>query len=58
MHKLSHQHINTQFWIVEVCTNNLATTNWAAIDDFPVPILIHNFIEDLKRTEIFSTFGV
>ena len=58
VHKLSHQHINTQFWIVEVCTNNLATTNWAAIDDFPVPILIHNFIKDLKRTEFFSTFGV
>ncbi len=58
IHKLSHQHIKTQFWIVKTNSNNLAKTKWSTIENFPVPILIHNFIEDLKRTEIFSTFEV
>lgn len=58
IHKLSHQHINTHFWIVKTVVNSLANINWETIENFPVPILIHNFIEDLKRTEIFSTFDV
>ncbi|MFK5878172.1 MAG: A/G-specific adenine glycosylase [Flavobacteriaceae bacterium] len=58
VHKLSHQHITTQFWIVKTNSNNLATIKWSTIENFPVPILIHNFIEDLKRTDIFSTFEV
>lgn len=58
VHKLSHQHISTRFWIVKTDSNKSVNTEWASIEDFPVPILIHNFIEDLKRTEIFSTFEV
>ena len=58
IHKLSHQHINTVFWIVKTATNISANTEWNNIENFPVPILIHNFFEDLKRTEIFSTFEV
>lgn len=44
IHKLSHQHLYTQFWIVE--TNNVpnATINWSAIEEYPVPILIANFL--------------
>lgn len=58
IHKLSHQHINTRFWLVDTDSNKLANIEWSTIENFPVPILIHNFIEDLKRTEIFSTFDV
>jgi len=58
VHKLSHQHINTQFWIVKINSNDSATIKWTAIKNFPVPILIYNFIEELKRTEIFSTFEI
>jgi len=56
VHKLSHQHLYTHFWIVKINTHKKAVTNWSAINDFPVPILIHNFIEDIKQTDIFTTF--
>ena len=58
IHKLSHQHISTRFWIVKMKSNKSINIEWENIENFPVPILIHNFIEDLKRTEIFSTFEV
>ncbi len=56
IHKLSHQHLYTQFWIVKVDKNKSVKIKWKHLDNFPLPILIHNFIEELKRTEIFSTF--
>ncbi|MFY9241537.1 MAG: A/G-specific adenine glycosylase [Polaribacter sp.] len=45
VHKLSHQHLNTQFWIVE--TKNLyeAKTKWSDIEKYPVPVLIANFLD-------------
>lgn len=49
IHKLSHQHLFTQFWIVK--TESLNTNNtqeWKNIDDFAIPKLIHKFIEDYK----------
>ena len=44
-HKLSHQHLHTQFWIVE--TANLLSVNvkWDEIQKYPVPVLIANFLE-------------
>ncbi|AQS94750.1 A/G-specific adenine glycosylase [Polaribacter sp. BM10] len=51
VHKLSHQHLYTQFWIVETYKHKNATTLWQNIQDFPVPILIANFLEafDIKK---------
>lgn len=51
VHKLSHQHLYTQFWIVETNKHKNATTLWQNIQDFPVPILIANFLEvfDVKK---------
>lgn len=48
VHKLSHQHLYTKFWIVE--TNSLikANVSWSSILEFPVPILIANFLEDFS----------
>ncbi|RED50434.1 A/G-specific adenine glycosylase [Seonamhaeicola aphaedonensis] len=45
VHKLSHQHLYTKFWIVHV--KNLKTEGTAinTIKDYAVPILIGNFIE-------------
>ena len=45
VHKLSHQHLYTQFWIVE--TSNLSDTKikWIDIESYPVPVLIANFLE-------------
>lgn len=44
VHKLSHQHLNTTFWIVTVDSveNGIAFEN---ITNYPVPILIGKFIE-------------
>ena len=46
IHKLSHQHIFTRFWIIEkesVSQNNIAV---AKIQEYPVPVLIANFLKE------------
>jgi A/G-specific adenine glycosylase len=45
VHKLSHQHLYTQFWIVETKTLKNADILWENIQDFPVPVLIANFLK-------------
>jgi A/G-specific adenine glycosylase len=51
VHKLSHQHLYTQFWIVETKKLKSANISWNNIQDFPVPVLIANFLEafDFKK---------
>lgn len=48
VHKLSHQHLNTTFWIVTINTieNGIPIET---ITDYPVPILIGKFIEGFER---------
>ena len=48
VHKLSHQHLYTQFWIVETETLQKATINWIDIKKYPVPVLIANFLEEYQ----------
>ncbi|WOD44881.1 A/G-specific adenine glycosylase [Hwangdonia lutea] len=45
VHKLSHQHLHTKFWIVHVEHLNGKAISVDKIHDFPVPIIIGNFIE-------------
>ena len=45
IHKLSHQHLYTQFWIVETAISSEAKIKWNAIKKYPVPVLIANFLE-------------
>ena len=45
IHKLSHQHIHTKFWIVELESLPRESIEIDSIRDYPVPILISNFIE-------------
>jgi len=47
VHKLSHQHLHTTFWLVTVdeITDNATPIN--RITELPVPVLIGNFIEKL-----------
>ena len=48
IHKLSHQHIYTSFWIVNY---NGYVSNTISIDElkkYPVPVLIDNFIKDFE----------
>lgn len=48
IHKLSHQHLYTKFWIVkndELLGNPI---NWKEIEKYPVPILIANFLKNFN----------
>lgn len=50
VHKLSHQHLYTRFWIVET---NEEFEEWIPIDrieEFPVPVLIADFIKTFKNS--------
>ncbi|MDN3665274.1 A/G-specific adenine glycosylase [Algibacter miyuki] len=45
VHKLSHQHLYTHFWIIKVDKLPINGINIENVRDFPVPILIGDFIE-------------
>lgn len=46
VHKLSHQHIYTQFWIVDLKEPILGGIERKNIQEYPVPVLIANFVKD------------
>ncbi|MGN7512872.1 MAG: A/G-specific adenine glycosylase [Allomuricauda sp.] len=48
VHKLSHQHLHTQFWILKTSDILEKGTPWKEIGGFPVPVLIADFIRTLK----------
>ncbi|MGY5352095.1 A/G-specific adenine glycosylase [Wenyingzhuangia sp. IMCC45533] len=48
VHKLTHQHLYTQFWIVNAPLKNADKHKWADIEKFAVPKLIHNFLKKYK----------
>lgn len=45
VHKLSHQHLYTSFWIVKTPSLKQATIHWNNIEKYPVPVLIANFLQ-------------
>lgn len=45
IHKLSHQHLHTKFWIVEIEDLNGRGIPFSEVRTYPVPILISKFIE-------------
>ena len=45
IHKLSHQHLHTTFWIVETSSYLKNETPLNDLKKFPVPVLIANFIK-------------
>ena len=48
VHKLSHQHIFTTFWIIKTPQTEKFSINWNTIEQFPVPVLIDNFLMQYK----------
>jgi len=44
IHKLSHRHLHTRFWIVEAKSNAVKGIPIETIHKYPVPTLIENFI--------------
>lgn len=51
VHKLSHQHLYTQFWIVETKQTISASIDWISVKKYPVPILIANFLDEFLPTK-------
>lgn len=45
-HKLSHQHIYTKFWLVDIEEYSDAYVAWKEVFDFPVPVLIDKFLQE------------
>ena len=48
IHKLSHQHLYTKFWIVNVNRLSVKGVSTSKVRGYAVPILIGNFIEDFN----------
>lgn len=46
IHKLSHQHLNTRFWIVETLNETEASVPISEIVNYAVPVLIENFVSE------------
>ncbi|MCD8404088.1 A/G-specific adenine glycosylase [Tenacibaculum dicentrarchi] len=46
VHKLSHQHLSTKFWIVKTTNTSEKTILWNDIKQYPVPVLIDNFLNE------------
>ncbi len=50
IHKLSHQHLVTKFWIINVNHIKEQTIKWSEIEQFPTSVLISNFLKDYTKT--------
>ena len=48
IHKLSHQHLYTKFWIISVDEIKQEGISVNDIHNYPVPVLISNFIDDFN----------
>lgn len=48
VHKLSHQHIYTKFWVVKTKASKDFTLSWNALKKYPVSTLIDNFLNQYK----------
>lgn len=46
IHKLSHQHLYTSFWVIELETLNDEAISISKLKQLPTPILIQNFIDE------------
>ncbi|MDE3743047.1 A/G-specific adenine glycosylase [Maribacter polysaccharolyticus] len=48
VHKLSHQHLYTKFWILQTDSHLDKGIDLTTISDYPVPVLIADFIKTFK----------
>lgn len=49
VHKLSHQHLHSYFWIAKGDFELEDGISWTEIDQYPVPVLIADFIKTVKN---------
>ena len=50
IHKLTHQTIITNFWIIRTNTALKNTVAWNCVDNFAVPVVINNFLKAFKSS--------
>jgi len=50
VHKLSHQHLHTRFWVVSTTTNLEGAIAVSELENYPVPVLIADFIKTFKNS--------
>ncbi|GMN09770.1 A/G-specific adenine glycosylase [Croceitalea sp. MTPC9] len=48
VHKLSHQHLHTKFWILKIDKSLKDGLSWEKVTNYPVPVLIADFIKTFK----------
>jgi len=48
VHKLTHQHIYTKFWVINTQSSSNFPISWGAIKEYPVSTLIDNFLNEYK----------
>lgn len=48
VHKLSHQHLHTRFWIITTAEQDRFSIPWNKVEDYPVPVLISNFLKAFR----------
>ncbi|MUP44765.1 A/G-specific adenine glycosylase [Gramella sp. BOM4] len=46
VHKLSHQHLITRFWLIKSNTDHSKSIELESVHEYPVPVLIENFLKD------------
>ncbi len=51
VHKLSHQHLVTKFWVVKTTNVSESTMSWSKVKEQPVPVLIDKFLEEYLNKE-------
>tara|TARA_B100000809_G_scaffold38098_1_gene33314 strand:- start:3723 stop:4748 length:1026 start_codon:yes stop_codon:yes gene_type:complete len=54
VHKLSHQHLYTQFWVVKTKSSHSDLIPIHTIESYAVPRLIHRFLEDYDFGQVVS----
>lgn len=51
IHKLSHQHLFTTFWIIDTNEPIKNTILWDNLSNFALPTLIQNFVDNYKKKD-------
>lgn len=46
VHKLSHQHLFTRFWLINCTATSKKTIDIGEVEKYPVPVLIENFLNE------------
>lgn len=50
VHKLSHQHLHTTFWIVKTTSTLKDSIKLSELENYAVPVLVADFIKTLKKS--------